>query len=338
MQILPALLLNIPEAVQISIAENLDNESKRALAVSTYLTSNVADILVTDKDHTTSYLAMRKTTNEKLLKKYANGNSRKTEAVAANLNTPADILEQCLTSISKSVKIHAYTNPNTPESSRKKHLTPQQGAEITEHKGILGMSVAKAYSLFENNQWIAENVNQWPLVIQRAVSGSPRITAETVAFIKQNKYHRWYSFTENPAFNGEDITLITTDNLVLLGGSASDLEALSREDFTQKHADIILQSERQDAEPNVIAKIVNILGANSLQNGKMIADTRVKSAAWVTPAVKYYKHVHNTGQNHDWELTLNILEENITAWEAFFKLAPNWESTSEKLAHVALNL
>ena len=330
-------LLNLSLEGEQALYESKKPAIRRALASNCNINPDLMNLLAKSKDVSTSLKALKFCTDQEILNNLENHKGLKELSLYRNINLDSTLLDNALTSINHQIRLAAYTNPSSSYTQRQANLTPAMAEEMVEIGGNVGDRVVRAYALVESNPFMVATAKNWSNTIRRAIAGQPQLTSETSASIRTAGWSGWESHKRHPLKKGIDITKIPTDELPSYGSSATDLEALTRADFSYKQAREIMLRRYPDAEPNVIAKIVNRYSVAVLGDIGFIAGTRLKSSAWLNPVVQYGEKL-STALVEDLEKAQLLLNTNSEAWQTFIKLYPEWEASAEELAKVVGNL
>jgi hypothetical protein len=279
-------LLDLPKEGQEALFECKKLNIIRALASNS---SNMAimDRLALSNDYATKLKALRFTENQDIIIDNLGVESNKSFTFYRNPKIAPTELVKALSAVNHQTNLAGFTNPSTPEFERKSALTPALAESMVEIGGNVGDRVVRAYALVDANSFILERAGDWSATIRRAIAGLPGLTEEQSNLIRKAGWSGWVSHNKHPLKKKIKMESIPTSDLVKIGSSATDLEAIMRKDFSFAYAREIVSRRVDDAEPNVIAKIVSIYGIKVLAEIGYIAGTRIKSSAWLDPKIAY---------------------------------------------------
>jgi hypothetical protein len=129
---------------------------------------------------------------------------------------------------------------------------------------------------------------------------------------------------------------ISLNELARTGNPMVDLYLVKHRDLTLGLGKLMLAGDRADPEPYIIAKLVQRFNTGVLLNANFIADTRIRTGAFLAPEVINYNWLR--GFKEQILEIPDILGENPTHWDNFNKLSQNWEKSAVALAHAAVSL
>lgn len=328
-------LFPLSEESQRSIFTLKNKEQNRALATNQQTSEDIVNTLAASKDIVASSRALRHCTDTELLLKSTYG--QRLIPSLWNPNHNPELLVKYLDDKDPGKAIVAYLNPTTPQNEIIKRLTPKMAESLVEIGGNVGDRVVRAYSLVIANPWMHQTPEVWSNTIRRAIAGSPELTILNSEKIRKAGWSGWDSHNLNPIKKGLDIKKISVADLVKIGSSATDLEAINRSNFTLKDAKVITGFGRKDAEPHIIAKLVSMFGPACMTDLPFIAMTRINSAAWLNPTVNYCVKLSNEAIN-DLAKSINYMEKSPDSWSTYFSLAKDWTNSLEELAHAAVKI
>lgn len=323
-------LLNLPSEGQEALLKSKNKNVVRALACNKWLTDENLNELFKVNDTSATYRALRVTKDQgRLSEKYIKGT--RAISILSNPSTKEDVLAEYLASENKQEALAAFTNPSTPESERIKALTPEIASAMVEVNGNVGDRVVRAYALVEANSYMKLDAGKWSATIRRAIAGSPDLTTEASESIAKAGWAHWVSHKNHPLRRGLNIKEIETRLLPGFHSSASDLEATSRLDLDFNIAREITTRKSDDAEPNVLAKLVDLFGIKILASSTPLAGTRIKSASWLNPSINYCQRLDSV-LVEELESAVSILGNNQESWQAYVKLYSDWQDSPSLLA------
>ena len=327
-------LLPLSEDTQSAIFSLKNKELNRSLASSPFLKATVANQLAQVKDKVTAMRALRLADDKELLRVKARENKNFLSAVLWNTLTPQDIIDTSLTHFDESVALVAFLNPNASLDMKKSILNPTLAAKMVEVGGFVGRRVVRAYSLFNSNTWMMDNSGSWSNTIRRAIGGSHLLTPEVHKELKKAGWAGWQSTALNPFKDNSISNNITTKELVSIGSSASDYVALSRSDLTVEDASAMISRGRPDAEPHIIAGLIDRFGISFLSDKPYLADTRINSVSYLRPAA-LYGNALKSSDYLDTEKAAKIISSDFQEAKTVISLANSWNGSFEELIYAA---
>ena len=329
-------LLNLPKEGQEAIIKSKEISAIRALSCNKNLRDENLELIFNLKDSSATHKALRITKNQERLSR-KNLKGARALSIISNPSTHPDILIENLASEEIQRALAAYTNPSTPYQNRIDGLTPSLASDMVEVNGNVGDRVVRAYALVENNPFMKENAGSWSPTIRRAIAGSPDLTIDASNSIRKAGWAHWISHKNHPLLNGLDIKAIETRLLPGFHSSATDLEAINRPDIDFTIARQITTRDSDDAEPNVIAKLVEKFGLAILASATPLAGTRIKSASWLNPSIAYCQKL-DASLLAELENSVKIMDSDIEAWSAYIKLYHDWNQSPSELAEAVKRL
>lgn len=336
----------LPLTAQRILAADRDPAVRTALAASPHTDSSVLATLARDKVPGVRRFAYLRIDDVDLLREEL---SRKdpglcTPYAARNPLADPNLLTRSLASPSPQTALGAYTNPATPEDSRR-GLTPVRALEISSVGGSNHDRVVRAHELTLNNRWMLEDAGTWDGNVRRALAGLPDATEEHLTAILAAGRSGAEAIRRHPIrLGGVPAADRSTVDLAGLGGAAADVAAMERADFDADIARTVIRRRHTAlAEPHVIGRITNRFGADVLELESLPAivlwsGTRFKAAAWVAPILGFLTFDMPTLWNR-MRPALTLLGDDRPSWETFLRLVDDtWEGTPEEAAQAALNL
>ena len=291
-------------------------------------------------------LALRKVTDVTILKKALNSNVYAV-SVAANVNTPACILDHILRYGSSLSKIRAACNKSTPEQSRKEVLADETVVTKLVHVGSsLGDRVVKSYELVNTNAWLAniDDYDKYDLMIKRAIIGNYATSKETILYAAKNLRlkHAWSSLKNHPYLRNAEFASMSLSDLAASESCASDMYLIDHPMVDCVSASVLLSSLRKvDPEPQVIAKLAarfgNLCFLTKDHSDNYYAGTRVVSASWSEPCVLHYANV-TLPDPFALCTAVNLLGSDKHTWDTYIALSRDWQDSPLELAKVVTTL
>jgi hypothetical protein len=321
-------LCPLSQEAQNIIVDLGDVSAVRALSSSSHLHPEVAARLQTSSDTSTKQYALRRSADvkhvENVLERLPNGILAPWAAANPLLSEKA--LERAARSRNMSVAMRASVNPSLKEEVARAVLTPSRAEKLVCVALTAAGDVIRGYELALAQPWMLEDPAKWHLAIRRGLTTLPEMTADHYEQIRKAGYARWDSFKAHQCRTGDLFSEMTTETLVSLGSCAADLVALSRDDFSADHVAAMAADGRREAEPHVVARVVDRFGPtilNSRTTRVRFSRTADLAAAWTSPAVEYSDMV-----SHDMWTEVSALPaklgEDRTAWELFAALADDF--------------
>jgi hypothetical protein len=324
----------LPVVAQRVMAQTQSVSVRTQLAAQSGTDLEVINFLARDPHVTVSSLALRHSNDLDLLIRHSQGTGARACAAAANPLTPADSLAAILSgprSIARrGVTLRALCNPSSPEPDRRKHMEPEWVHALTRSHGNASQTLTQAFELVENNPWLAHTPERWSIAVRRAITCRPQMTAEQAQRITTAGFHRWESLTRHPVHTGVDVHSMSTPELVMVGGPATDLMALRRADVSEQDVHVMMcNPERPAPEPFVIARAMRSFGFSALASSSLFfSGTRLAAATWCEPRLGWI-YVYVSGlQSHieQGSAIMEILGEDEQAWGSFLSLLRGWST------------
>lgn len=321
-----AALCPISEKAQHVVADIADLDTTRALAASPYLYGSVAARLAHSSDVTTSVRALPKSDDVAHAARLVSHNGVKAPHAVQNRKLSPLLLEDSARRAEDSVALRALLNPSLKEDVRRSVLTPQRAQTLVDVALTIAGDVIRGYELALANQWMLETPADWSLSVRRGLTTLPQMTAEHYEAIKKAGYVRWDSFRSHPCRTGVNTEVLSTEELVAIGSSATDMLALERPDLTLEDAARMCTPERRVPEPHVVARVIDRFGPAAFSQGMPrhprhdFSGTAHRAASWACPAVAYATAIPMALYEECARAVLTLGDDR-TAWEMFSSLS-----------------
>lgn len=357
---LAAMAYSLTDSQQSALIDSCANDPSTLaiLAARPDLSAQNAEKLSKSSNLKVRRLALRKVTDVTILKKALNSDVYAV-SVAANVNTPAGMLDHILRYGSSLSKIRAACNKSTPEQSRKEVLADETVVTKLVHVGSsLGDKVVKSYELVNANAWLAniDGYDKYDLNIKRAIIGNYTTSKETILYAAKNLRlkHAWSSLKNHPYLHNAEFASMSLSDLAASEACASDMYLIDHPMVDCVTASVLLvnkfnadpyftkSSLRQvDPEPQVIAKLAarfgNLCFLTKNRSGNGFAGTRITSAAWSEPCVADYANV-TLPDPFALCTAVNLLGSDKHTWDTYIALSRDWQDSPLELAKVATTL
>ena len=181
-----------------------------------------------------------------------------------------------------------------------------------------------------------------------AFVGAPATSKETLAQLLHIGFWNNTMRDIRPKDNNGDLTSNSLEELIRAGYVATDLEAMSRPEFTARHARQILArydasygGRRVAASAYVVGRIVQRYGAamtfmpEATAREPRVALTRIVAATWLTPVLEYPDAANHGQPPKPLQEVATILGDEPKHWEMFFDLLRHWHGSTLGAAQAA---
>lgn len=348
----------LSDAQQLLLATTVDAAGATLLSQNAWLTVAAANILVGRFRPATVAGAMRITTDQHALTAAATGGPRAAATAMWSPHLEPDLLAAGLRSDATDVATVAAGNPATPEAARQRFLTRSRTQALSRAwPHFASCRFVRAVHIVATNPWMRQQ-DGWCTDIRRGLAATARLTTADAERIRGSGWAAWPELQTNPGLTGFDIDGASLEDLLTYRHPMTDLAAVRRDSFGVHHLPGLLGSSRRrsPAAPHVLAALVAKCGPAVLAFSELdgswtdsrphgLAGTRLRGAAWATPAVKSFadtpserlRTAYHPDLLGDYDRALTLLGDTSDAWTLVAALDSSWTGTPSGLAAAALD-